>query len=331
MSAREHPGVAADRQRVQRSALRVGLTVGAASAAIVGLITAVTVAVMFATSRPDPRPGPGRPERWDDRVIDLDDVVPIAIGLGVIGVVALGVIAWYMARRAARPLAEALQVQRAFVADASHELRTPLTTLTSRIQLAQYRLERGGDVDAVLGDLRRDAAVMDDVLSDLLLTAESAGARPGDDTAVASVSVAADGAIGLIAPRAAEAGIRMERSVPAGMEAAADGTALMRALVALLDNAVRFSPADGVIRVTATAVGRRLEIRVSDQGGGMTGDPERLFERFARDDTSSAHRGFGLGLPLVRDIATRFGGTVHVERTSEQGTTFLLELPAARG
>ncbi|MDN3496792.1 HAMP domain-containing sensor histidine kinase [Planococcus sp. APC 4015] len=330
MTGRDRPGVAADRRRVQQSALRVGLTVGLASAAIVGLITVITVAAMFATSRPDPRPGRGGGERWDDRILDLDDVVPVAIVLGVLGVLALGVIAWYMARRAARPLAEALEVQRAFVADASHELRTPLTTLTSRIQLAQHRLDRGGDVDGVLDDLRRDAAVMDDVLSDLLLTAETAGARSGDADAVSSVASAAGEAIDVIGPRAADAGIRIEQSIPAGLETAADGTALMRALVALLDNAVRFSPPDGAVSVTAAAAGRSVQVRVVDEGGGIAGDPERLFERFARDDTSTTHRGFGLGLPLVRDIATRFGGTVGVERTSSSGTTFLLVLPAAR-
>ncbi len=335
MTGEETPAVAADRQRVQRSAVRVGLTVGLASAAVVGAITAVTVAVMFATSRPDARPGRGEGggggERWDDRVIDLDDVVPVAIVLGIIGVLALGVLAWYMAGRASRPLAEALQVQRAFVADASHELRTPLTTLTSRIQLAQHRLERGGDVGPVLADLRRDATVMDDVLTDLLLTAETAGARRGDAEAVTAVEAATRGAIEVIGPRAEAAGVRIASDVPPALEVSAEETALMRALIALLDNAVRFSPPGGTISVTATAAGTDVRIRVVDEGSGIPGDPERLFERFARADASTAHRGFGLGLPLVRDVATRFGGTVRVESSSPAGTTFVLALPAARG
>lgn len=328
---------AADRARVQRSAVRVGLWVGLASVAIVGAITAITVVVMLATSRPELRPpdrdgdgGGGR--RWDDRVVDLSDVLPVAVILGLVGVVALAVVAWYTARRAARPLAQALSAQRAFVADASHELRTPLTTLTSRVQLAQHRAERGGDVQPVLADLRRDAAVMDAVLTDLLVAAEAGGPAAGDSAAATSVEPAVRSALDLIAPQAERAGVHLALGVPPGLEAAADTTALTRAVVALLDNAVRFSPSGGTVSVTARAAGRRMELRVADQGPGIAGDPERLFERFARADDApraAGGRGFGLGLALVRDIATRFSGTVTVESTSASGTTFLLNLPVA--
>lgn len=334
MSARTDAAIAADRRRVDRAAVRAGLWVALASAAVVGTITAITVTVMIATARPErgPRPdgggGGGGRGGPDVRVIDLDEVVPITIALGVVGVVALGIIAWYASQRAALPLAEALRVQRAFVADASHELRTPLTTLTSRIQLAQHRAERGGDVDAVLADLRRDAAVMDAALTDLLVSAETAGVHEGDDTAVAPVAAAAQDAAAVIGPRATERRVAIRIEVPPDLDAGADRAALTRALIALLDNAVRHSPADSVVRIAARAAARRVEIRVIDQGTGITGiDPARLFERFARSTAPTGQRGFGLGLPLVRDIATRFGGSIELEATSPQGSTFLLTLP----
>lgn len=338
MSTRTDAATAADRRRVQQAALRAGLWVAIASAAVVAAITAVTVAVLFATSRPehgplrDGPPGGG----WDgpgDRVIDLDAVVPAAILVGLVGVIALGFIAWWASRRAAQPLADALEVQRAFVADASHELRTPLTTLDSRIQLAQHRSERGGDVQAVLADLRRDAAVMDAVLTELLLSAETAGAVSGDGSATADVAASAEAAIAVIAPRAAERGVRLGVSASPGLDAGADATALTRALIALLDNAVRYSPAGSTIRVEGRRAGRRVEVRVADEGSGIAAaDPERLFDRFARagdDPGAGSRRGFGLGLALVRDIATRFGGTVTIETTSSAGTTFLIDLPAS--
>ncbi|MFD4959091.1 sensor histidine kinase [Microbacterium sp. NPDC058389] len=325
---------AADRRRVQQAAVRTGLWVGAASAAVVAIVTTVIVSVMLATARPEHRPprgfdgeggGPG------PQVVDVDDVVPVAILVGLLGVVALGLIAWYVSRRAAQPLADALEVQRRFVADASHELRTPLTTLTARIQLAQHRADRGGDVDAVLGQLRHDAAVMDAVLTDLLVSAESAGARAGDASSTAPVVDAARAAIAVIEPRAAERGVSLVAEASPSLEAAVDGTSLTRALIALLDNAVRYSPPGSVIAVRARVAGRRVEIRVSDQGTGIAGiDPARLFERFSRSDDApdaDGRRGFGLGLALVSDIATRFGGSVRIEATSAAGTTFLLDLP----
>jgi len=320
----------ADRVRVQRAALGVALSVGLGSIALIGVITAATVTLIFTGSRPDrgPRPGGGR---GPGRVVDVGDLVPLVIGLGVLGVIVLSLIAWYASQRAARPLAEALRVQRAFVADASHELRTPLTTLTSRIQLAQHRLDRGGDVRPVLSDLRRDADAMDAVLTDLLLASQTAGTGAHDRDAVASVAAVAAEATGMLRPRADEAGVHLAVDVPPSLEVAADPAALTRALVALLDNAVRHSPPAGTVTVSARRVGRRAEIRVADQGSGIRGvDPERIFERFVRAEDPTASRGFGLGLALVCDIAVRFGGSVRVEQTSETGTTLLLVLPTAR-
>ena len=253
--------------------------------------------------------------------------------MGLLGIIALGATSWYLARRAAQPLAAALEVQRSFVADASHELRTPLTTLTSRIQLAEHRAARGGDVGGALADLRRDAAVMDAVLTDLLVTAESAGTTGADAHAAATVGAAAREAASVLAPRAAEADVSVAVEVADELVVAADAVALQRALTALLDNALRFAPRGSTVEVSAVVVGRRVDIRVVDHGPGIRGiDPEHVFDRFARAEGAgdgSGRRGFGLGLALVRDLAHRFGGTVAVEETSASGTTFLLSLPAA--
>ncbi|EFR51154.1 ATPase/histidine kinase/DNA gyrase B/HSP90 domain protein [Bifidobacterium bifidum NCIMB 41171] len=71
------------------------------------------------------------------------------------------------------------------------------------------------------------------------------------------------------------------------------------------------------------------QIRVSDHGPGIGGDPERLFRRFARDDDGTARQGYGLDLALARDVANRYGGSVAVESSSPSGTTMLLSFPLA--
>jgi two-component system, OmpR family, sensor kinase len=341
VTARRDPASSArsDLRRVQRASVRVALWVGLSSTAILGVITAVTVTAIVVGSRPPPGPRPGRPGRWDDRVVGVADILPFVLLSALVGVIALSLIAWYVSRRMTLPLAESLRVQRAFVADASHELRTPLTTLTTRIQLAQHRAERGGDVQPVLADLRRDADVLDGVLTDLLQAAEEAGRRDGDVRAVADVAAVAAAAAETLRPDAEAAGVRIRVDVPAGLSAAAEPAALTRACVALLDNAVRHSPPGAEVRVSARRAGRRVEVRVTDHGSGIQGlDPERVFDRFARADptppsepgpgrTDGRRRGFGLGLALVRDIAVRFHGGISVEHTSPAGTTFLLVLP----
>ena len=89
----------------------------------------------------------------------------------------LAVVAWLAALRSVRPLAEALRTQRNFVSDASHGLPTPLTALSNCVQILQRGHERGDPIDETIVDLRRDAVVMDEVLTDMLLSAEADAAR----------------------------------------------------------------------------------------------------------------------------------------------------------
>ncbi|WP_438353711.1 sensor histidine kinase [Microbacterium sp. CJ88] len=318
-----------DRGRTHHAAVRVGLWVGLSSAAIVGLIAVVTIVVLVTASRDEQGDG-HRGGRFNDRVVSVGDLLPLIVVLGLAGVVALAVIAWYAARRATAPLAEALRIQRAFVADASHELRTPLTTLTSRIQLAEHRLERGGDVRGALAQLRADADTMDATLTDLLLAAESAGSpSTARSTETCSVADAAHAAAETMAPTAAAKSITLLVDGE-DARAAIERIALTRALRALLDNAITHSPPGAPITIGYVLRADRVEVRVSDRGRGIpAADQDRVFDRFARSDTGGTKRGFGLGLALVREVADRFGGSVRVESSSPAGTTMLLELPSA--
>lgn len=357
--------MSADNAKVKKGALRVGLTVAGASAAVLALLGAVAVAYVAGVSRIDPafeerrgihqghnpgHRGPGHlPRYFEDRIVDVGDLVPVLLLLGILGVIFLGVIAWLASKQSTKPLEHALRVQRAFVADASHELRTPLTTLNSRIQLARHRYERGGDVEDALNAAQQDAQIMNDVLTDLLLAAESAADDPRGKNK-ASVQQCVEEAVRIVEPRAKAKHVVLSYQVAAphphylenqnsvGLHAAIDPTALTRALVILLDNAVAHSPAHPTdaapeatpaVTVIATEHQRQVQIRVQDQGAGISGLPtEEIFDRFARAD-HGRQRGFGLGLALVSDVADRFGGEVSVETTGPLGTTFLLVLPAA--
>lgn len=320
-----------DTARVRRAALSIGLWVGVASGVIIATGIGILLAVVLVTSR---REGAehdgviGRPAGpSDDVIVDIDVVVPTVIVLGIIGVVLLAAVAAVAARRSVRPLAEALRRQRHFVADASHELRTPLTTLTSRIQVVQRRHDRGEDVGEGLTELRRDADMMGDVLTDLLIAAES-DSQP--DTS-ADVRAAADAAVASISSLAEESGVSLAVAGEGAAQAEIPPVTLVRILVALLDNAVQHSPDGGTVTVRIGAGSRSATVRVIDEGAGIDGiSADQVFERFARPRESGRPRSFGLGLSLVRDVARRAGGSIEVESSSPAGTTFLLTLPAHR-
>lgn len=319
-----------DARRVRRTAASIGFTVGIASALIIAAGVGILVALILLTSRAEgeerePFGGERRP--LDHLVVDVDRVLPAVILLGLVGVALLGLVAWLAARRAVTPLGEALRRQRHFVADASHELRTPLTTLSSRIQVLQRRHQRGEPIDDTVAELRRDAALMSDVLSDLLLSAEEGAASDGRPAAVADAAQAASAALRTLAD---EAGVTLAVEAPDDLRVRVAPTTLVRVILALADNAVQHAPSGSTVAVTARRAGDRAEIRVRDEGAGITGiAADRVFERFARSGESGRRRGFGLGLSLVRDVAVRAGGDVSVESTSPAGTTFLLRLPLA--
>lgn len=313
-----------DRARVQRAALRIGALVGVGSALVIAAGVAVLVAVLVGGAEPDGH-GP-RPDRDGDRlVVDLDHILPWVLGLGLLGVIALSLLAWWAAHRAVRPLAGALTAQRNFVSDASHELRTPLTALTSRIQIAQRRIDDRAALEEALSALRGDATRLDETLTDMLMIAEAAGApEPRADVAATLATVKA-----ALGPVAAERRIGLAvTATPA--HAAIPAVTLARLVSALLDNALQHAPEGSTVDLDAAASGRLVEIRVRDRGPGIPpADHERVFERFARGGETGHRRGFGLGLALVRETASRFGGTIAIERTGAEGTTFLLTLPSA--
>ncbi len=317
-----------DRRVVRRAALRVGTLVAGASAVAIAVGVGILVIVLIAQARTEGggRHGTGGAPLGDRFVVDLDDVLPWVVGLGLVGVVVLGLVGWAAARWSVRPLDEALRRQRAFVSDASHELRTPLTALTSRIQIVQRRLRRGESPDDSLDQLRRDAQIMDDVLADMLLTAEgevrTGTARVDDSVRVATATLAS---------LAAEAGVRLQPTRLTDATVAVPAVTVVRMCTALLDNAIGHAPVDSEVTISADADEHDVVVRVEDEGSGIRDDDlPRIFERFARGAESGRRRGFGLGLSLVREAATRYGGSVEVERTSPSGTVFALRLPRAR-
>lgn len=258
MSAQRDP----DAEEVRRAARVVAVWVGVSSGVIVLGGVLILLAVVLSSSR---REGERHEGGWfpgaagDDFVVDISVLVPAVVLLGLVGVLLLAVVASIAARRAALPLSDALRRQRQFVADASHELRTPLTALTSRIQILQRRLDRGEDVTATARELRGDADRMRDVLSDMLLVAE--GQEFAGESAV--LGDAARDATAAIRSLADDAGVRIDVDVVDAIVPVPPVT-LVRALVALLDNAVAHSPAGGSIELSARRLASGVEIRVAD-------------------------------------------------------------------
>ncbi|TXN32114.1 sensor histidine kinase [Lacisediminihabitans profunda] len=321
-----------DADAVRRASRRVGWQITLATAVVV--FAAIGAVFFFVLSRI--RPGELFELVPDRNNIDIsaNDLLLLALVLGTVGVVLAGVLSWIIARRAVRPLGDALRIQRAFIADASHELRTPLTVLDARLQVLQRSLAADDPSTPVVAELRRDARSLMDVVNDLLEAAEAASSR-GDDTGPEDLTEIAELAVESMRVVGQDRNVGIELDAPGPLFTPLPAVSAHRCLVALLDNALRYSPDGSMVTVTLRGTKNRVSLEVKDQGPGIRGiSPDRVFDRFAKSGDATGgggttRTGFGIGLALVRDIAVSHGGTVSVKETSANGTVVVLTVPRA--
>ncbi len=315
-----------DAAALRRASRNVGLQIALASTVLVVVVVVIAFAFVFAHLSPGRVLDPGHHESTID--VGGLDILVAAIGIGLLAIALAGLLSWFATRRAIRPLGEALRLQRDFVANASHELRTPLAVLDARLQYLQRGLNGSDPAAKTVAELRRDTNTLVQIVNDLLVTAEEGGSRiPSAPVEINPVLELAADSLRILA---AEKDVSIDLEAPAPVSVFASAAAIHRCVVALLDNALRFSPSGASITVTLRTERSMAEIRVADHGPGIAGlEPDRVFERFARGENGGA-TGFGIGLSLVKDTVERSGGTASVETTGPDGTVMLLRFPRSR-
>jgi signal transduction histidine kinase len=246
-----------------------------------------------------------------------------------LGLLLAGLLGILIGRRAVRPLAQALTLQRAFVADAGHELRTPLTLLSTRAQVLGRALRRGGssdeilrDADGVVDDTRRLAEVVDDLLA-------AADPRSAESYQPVDLVRIAEDVADSAEAHAEEAGVRLRWQAD-GDKAVALGSpsAIRRATIALVDNAIDHTPRDGQVRIAVRRQRGDVILSVSDTGPGIGPEAaQRVLRRFDSGGHRSGRAHYGLGLALAHDVANRLGGQLRLA-PGDVGATFELVLPA---
>lgn len=230
-------------------------------------------------------------------------------------------------------LAESQERQRRLVADAGHELRTPLTSLRTNLELLmasarpdapklseQDRAEMFTDVQAQVMEL---SALVGDLVE---LAREDTPQAVHEPVDLVDVVERALSRARRRAPRI-EFDVRLEPWVMMG-----DATALERAVLNLLDNAAKWSPDGGRVRVDLHPAGNGLttDLEVADSGPGIAAaDRPYVFERFYRSSDARTLPGSGLGLSIVKQVAERHGGTVWAGEAPEGGALLRMALPGS--
>ena len=226
--------------------------------------------------------------------------------------------------------------QREFVANVSHELKTPLTSIQGFAQAilddTADTSERRKQAAKVIYD---EAGRMHRMALDLLDLARLEAGTADLKMSPVDMKVLLENIVEKFIPQAQRAGIALQLNVPDNLPSlVGDGDRLAQVFTNLVDNALKFTSANGQMTLSAVDTGAEMEISITDTGTGVPKEAlSRLFDRFYQVDSSRAGgegHGAGLGLAIVKEILEAHGGRISVRSELGHGTTFVIHLPLAK-
>lgn len=230
----------------------------------------------------------------------------------------------------ARPMEEAMRREKQFIADASHDLKTPLSVILANNSILLENPETPvGSVCRWVDSTQEAAKRMQQLISQMLTLADVE--RPDTALSMHPVDLAA------IATKAAlemeslayEKHVTLEAALPEECTLRSNADYLQRIVSSLLENALKYEPADGRVRLTLTQEKRRVRLSVQNFSSTIPAeDLPHVFDRFYRGDKSrkNEYGSFGLGLAITKEMAEKLDGEISVSSSAEDGTVFQVAL-----
>ncbi len=256
--------------------------------------------------------------------------------IGIFGAAALAALllvaggGFMLARQSTIPVERSMEQMRRFMADAAHELRTPVTILRTRTELALAQPREATSDTAAFQAIEREVDRLGGIVGDLLTLARAdAGERK-----VVRASLYLDDIVSQVVASARALAERKSVALVVGSfeeaQIIGDAGLVERLVLIVLDNAIKYTPEGGRVRLDVTARDGARSVIVSDSGIGIPSDQlPRIFERFYRGESARSHaEGSGLGLPIARWIADLHGARITVA-SDATGTRVEIAFPAA--
>lgn len=225
-------------------------------------------------------------------------------------------------------LHQAFEHQRRFVSNASHELRTPLTVLRGQLEVALRKARSPEEYRQTLQTALTQAERLSRLTEQLLLLARTESAGWISHRKPVRLDRLALEVCQELRPLAEHKQLLLETACSSPIVVQGDAELLRQAIFNLLDNAIKYTPAGGRVRLSLEQQEGRAQLIVADTGVGIPPDDlPHIFERFYRVDKARSVGGVGLGLALVREIITQHQGEIQVASVLHHGTTFTVSLP----
>lgn len=224
-------------------------------------------------------------------------------------------------------------IRRDFVSNVSHELRTPVTSIQGFVEaLRERQINDPVQVRRYLDIIAKHSDRLNSIIEDLLSLSRLEQESEKREITFEKVKLkhVLETAIELSETKANEKEVRIELECPDEIEVKINSALLEQAMLNLIDNAIKYSPAQSSIKIIVTKAEEKVSISVQDNGCGIEAKHlERIFERFYVVDKSRSRKlgGTGLGLSIVKHIAHVHSGFVTVKSKPGAGSTFTVYLP----
>lgn len=218
-----------------------------------------------------------------------------------------------------------------FVSNASHELKTPLATMKILLQNMIYQPDMPDELRGeFMNDMDHEIDRLTGIITDLLTLTQMDSHDAALHMEELDLSGLVEETVHTLRPAAEKGGQTIETEIAPDVCLTGDPSKLSQIIYNLTDNAIKYTPEKGVIRITLTQQSKEAVLTVSDNGIGIPeGDIAHIFDRFYRVDKarSRATGGTGLGLSIVRQMVQLHGGEITVDSAPEKGSTFTVTLP----
>lgn len=264
--------------------------------------------------------------------IALDQLKTILLVLNGALLPVIPLTAWFLTRRTLRPVQAIHERQQQFASDVSHELRTPLSIMRGEIEVALKQERSSDDYQQTLKSAQEETDRLGDLVEHLLLLSRIEQGKQAQEVEAVDITDLINQIVGILQPRSKEQHIAIlvvpaeESVVVVGQEAL-----LRQLLLNILDNAIKYTPANGKITIELSQDKHYGIVKIKDTGVGIAPEQQAsIFDRFYRVDAArSASKGYGLGLAIAQAIVAMHNGKIRVHSALGKGTTFSLSLPLA--
>ena len=228
-----------------------------------------------------------------------------------------------------RPVQNAWDAQRVFIADASHELKTPLTVILANLSiLLKHRQQTVESCEGWIESTQEEAQQMRRLVEEMLMLARAEDEQSAAGFAEVSISDLLEHTLMTMEPVAFENGVTLQTGMEENVIAVCSETQIRQLMMILLDNAIKYAGNEKKVAVTLAKKQDRCELRVHNTGAPIPAAAlPHIFDRFYRADASRTSSGFGLGLAIARQIVEMHRGEIRVTSDDKEGTTFFVQIP----